>query len=585
MIEKSLFSFCGKTKKYITQAVLVNCVRLIANIIFSFMFASLLSSYLIHVDVFKKSVAIPVIIITLIVRRICIIIASKKNALVVYEVKNNLRTAIYKKVMDMGSLYQEKLTTQEIVHLGVEGVEQLESYFGLYLTQFYYSFASTVILFFVLLPINVYVAVVLLILSPVIPGFLLLILKIVKNVQKKYWSKYADVGNLFLDSLQGLTTLKVFKADKHRADELDSMAEGFRKETMRVLSMQLNSIMIIDWIAYGGACAGIVVALFQFLNSNLSIYEFVVVILLIADFFVPMRLLTSYFHIAMTGVSASEKMLEFLNSESKFEYGNNEFVQNSDIVIDNMDYFYADKTHALKGINAEFKNGNLTALVGESGCGKSTMASLISAEYVPDRNKILYGGLDIFSMKKGEINKNIIRITHDGHIFEGSVRSNLLMGNPKATEDEMISILDKVRLWDVFSAQNGLDTEVLSQGKNLSGGQAQRLSLARALLHDAQVYIFDEATSNIDVDSEEIILKIIEEISRHKTVIYISHRLKSLKNADKIYVMEKGRIVDSGNHNELMTREGIYKNLYEKQDRLENIRKNITKNEMSKEVI
>lgn len=583
MIEKSLFSFCGKTKKYITQAVMINCFRLVANIVFSFMFASLLSSLITGKDVFSKTICIISIIVSLVIRRICIVLASKKNALVVYEVKNNLRSAIYKKVLEMGSLYQERLTTQELVHLGVEGVEQLESYFGLYLTQFYYSFASTIILFFVLLPINIYVAIVLLVLSPIIPLFLLLILKIVKNVQKKYWSKYADVGNLFLDSLQGLTTLKVFKADKYRADELDSMAEGFRKETMRVLSMQLNSIMIIDWIAYGGACAGIVVALFQFMYSNLSIYQFIVVILLIADFFVPMRLLTSYFHIAMTGVSASEKMLDFLNTSDGIEYGRNSFVKNSDIIIDGMDYSYADGTCALKNINIEFKNKCMTALVGESGCGKSTMASLISGEYIPPKNKILYGGYDLYSMKQGEINKNIIRITHDGHVFEGSVQSNLLMGNTSATDAEMIDILNKVRLWEVFSQHNGLETEILSQGKNLSGGQAQRLSLARALLHDAEVYIFDEATSNIDVESEEIILRIIEEISKSKTVIYISHRLKSLKNADKIYVMDKGRIVDFGNHKSLMEKEGIYKELYNKQDRLEN--RNKIHNHNEKEVI
>lgn len=572
MIEKSLFQFCGKSKKYIFQTVFINCIRLVANIVFSFAFASIMTELITGSSVIEVKYATVLIVLSLIVRQLCIKVASDRSGRVVREVKHNLRSSIYRKVLSMGSLYQEKLTTQEIVHLGVEGVEQLESYFGLYLPQFYYCFASTIILFAVILPINVKIAAVLLILSPVIPGLLVLILKMVKKVQKRYWSKYADVGNLFLDSLQGLTTLKVFRADEHRGEELDEMAEGFRKETMKVLSMQLNSIMVIDWVGYGGAVAGVITALIQFSNNAINIYEMVVVLLLIADFFVPMRQLTSFFHVAMTGVTASEKMLDFLNSEDGIEYGKEEYPVNSSIEVENMDYYYGDKTHALKNINMTFEAGKMTALVGPSGCGKSTLASLIAGEYIPPKNSILYGGKDIFSMKKGEINKNVARITHDGHVFMGTVRSNLLLGNPEAEDAELIDILKKVSLWEVFSQMDGLDTEVLSQGKNLSGGQAQRLSLARALLHNAQVYIFDEATSNIDIESEEIILGIIEEISKKKTVIYISHRLQSVKNADRIYVMEHGNLIQEGIHETLINEDGMYRNLYKGQEELEKYR-------------
>ncbi|MBC2576613.1 ABC transporter ATP-binding protein/permease [Peptostreptococcus canis] len=573
MVEKALFQFCGNTRKYIGQAVFINCIRLLANILFSFMFASVLSYFILNKYIFDLKLSFGLILLSLIVRQVCIRLASQKNSLVIHEVKHNLRKAIYEKVLSMGTLYQEKLTTQEIVHLGVEGVEQLENYFGAYLTQFYYSFISTFILFLVIAPINIWVAVVLLVLAPMIPLFLLLILKIVKGVQKKYWSKYADVGNLFLDSLQGLTTLKVFKADGYRAKELDEMAEGFRKETMKVLSMQLNSIMIIDWIAYGGAAAGVIVALNQFVTGNISDYQLIAIFLLIADFFVPMRTLTALFHIAMTGVTASEKMLEFLNESEDVEYGEEVYEKNSDIVIRDMDYFYQDGTHALKNLNMKFLSGEMTALVGPSGCGKSTLASVIASEYRQPKNSIYYGSKEVFSLAKGEISKNIIRITHDGHIFQGTVRSNLILGNDKATEKEMIEVLEKVSLWEVFSKLDGLDTEVLSQGKNLSGGQAQRLSLARALLHDAQVYIFDEATSNIDVESEEVIIKIIEEISKKKTVIYISHRLQSVVNADNIYVLKKGEIVESGKHDELMKLKGHYESLFSRQEELESYRK------------
>nr|WP_314276369.1 ABC transporter ATP-binding protein/permease [uncultured Peptostreptococcus sp.] len=572
MVEKDLFQFCGNTKRYIIEAVLINCIRLVANITFSFMFASVLANFITGVYVFDPKLSYPLIALSLLVRQICIRTVTRKNNLVVYEVKQNLRKAIYSKVLSLGSLYQEKMTTQEIVHLGVEGVEQLENYYGSYLTQFYYSFISTFVLFLVIAPINFKIAIVLLVLAPIIPLFLLLILKIVKNVQKKYWSKYADVGNLFLDSLQGLTTLKVFRADEARGKELDEMSEGFRKETMRVLSMQLNSIMIIDWIAYGGAVAGIVVALNEFVALHIDIYQIILVLLLIADFFVPMRTLTSLFHVAMTGVTASEKMLDFLNEDTNIENGSHTFEKNSPINVRAMNYYYPDGTHALKDINMTFEPGSLTALVGPSGCGKSTLACLLAGEYRHPDQAIYYGSYESRDLAKGEISKNVIRVTHDGHIFQGTVRSNLYLGNSQASDQDYIDVLKIVNLWDLFSNMEGLDTPILAQGKNLSGGQAQRLSLARALLHDAEVYIFDEATSNIDIESEQVIIDIIEEISKKKTVIYISHRLASIVKADKIYVIKKGQLVEEGRHSELMTAKGQYESLFSQQEELESYR-------------
>lgn len=572
MVEKDLFQFCGNTKRYIIEAVLINCIRLGANITFSFMFASVLAHFITGVYVFDPKISYILIALSLLVRQICIRAVTRKNNLVVYEVKQNLRKAIYSKVLSLGSLYQEKMTTQEIVHLGVEGVEQLENYFGSYLTQFYYSFISTFVLFLVIAPINFKIAIVLLVLAPIIPLFLLLILKIVKNVQKKYWSKYADVGNLFLDSLQGLTTLKVFKADEARGKELDEMSEGFRKETMKVLSMQLNSIMIIDWIAYGGAVAGIIVALNEFVALNINIYQIILVLLLIADFFVPMRTLTSLFHVAMTGVTASEKMLDFLNEDTNIENGSHTFEKNAPINVKAMNYYYPDGTHALKDINMSFEPGSMTALVGPSGCGKSTLACLLAGEYRHPDQAIYYGSYESRDLAKGEISKNVVRVTHDGHIFQGTVRSNLYLGNSQAGDQDYIDVLKIVNLWDLFSKMEGLDTPILAQGKNLSGGQAQRLSLARALLHDAEVYIFDEATSNIDIESEQVIVKVIEEISKKKTVIYISHRLASIVKADKIYVMKKGQLVEQGQHQELMAAKGQYESLFSQQQELESYR-------------
>lgn len=573
LIDKALFRFIGNTRKYIFQAVAINCIKLIANIVFAYSFASILAYFIKGIFIIKFETSIIAIVVSLLVRQLCIRYASRKNSLVIYEVKQNLRQAIYEKVLSMGTLYQEEMTTQEIVHLGVEGVEQLENYYGSYLTQFYYSFVSTLILVAAIYPLNSWVAGALLLASPLIPGFLYIILIIVKNVQKKYWSKYADVGNLFLDSLQGLTTLKVFKADEARGRELDEISEGFRKQTMKVLSMQLNSIMIIDWFAYGGAVLATAVALIQYNVGNIFIYQLIVILLLIADFFVPMRTLTGFFHIAMTGVTAGERMLEFLDKDNYEERGIEEYPKGTTIELKNMNFTYPDGGQILKNINMEFESGKMTALVGESGCGKSTLACVIAGEYRQPSNSIFLGDKDILSIDKSEINKNIIRITHDGHVFQGTVRSNLLLGNYEATDEKLVDILKNVRLWEVFEQMEGLDTEILSQGKNLSGGQAQRLSLARALIYDAEVYIFDEATSNIDIESEEIITGIIEEISKRKTVIYISHRLRSIVNADNIYVMEKGELIEEGTHKELMDKKGKYKFLFNQQSELERFSK------------
>lgn len=572
MVDRALLGFIGNTRKYIYQAVGFKCLNLIANIVFSYNFASILIYFLKGIFIIKFEISIFMIVVSLAVRQYCIRKVSMKNSLVVYEVKQNLRQEVYEKVLSMGTLFQEEMTTQEIVHLGVEGVEQLENYYGSYLTQFYYSFASAIILVVVMYPLNMWVALALLGASPLIPGFLYVILVMVKNVQRKYWSKYADVGNLFLDSLQGLTTLKVFKADEDRGTELDEMSEGFRKQTMKLLSMQLNTIMIIDWFAYGGSVLAILVALIQFKVGNIYSYELVVILLLIAEFFVPMRTLTGMFHVAMTGVTAGEKMLDFLYSDELVKRGNEKYPINAKIELKNMDFSYPDGECALKGVNMEFAPGEMVAIIGESGSGKSTLASVIAGEYRQPSGSIFIDNKDILEIDAYELNKNIIRITHDGHVFQGSVRENLLIGNFKATDDELISILEKVRLWDLFEQMDGLDTKILSQGKNISGGQAQRLSLARALIYDAEVYIFDEATSNIDVESEQIITDIIKSISKKKTVIYISHRLKSVENIQKIYVLEKGLLIESGNHCELMELGGKYRFLYDKQDELERFR-------------
>lgn len=573
MIEKQLYHFCGETKKYIKQSVFLSCYRLIAGIAFSYLFASLLSDLIEKKASPNLLLVLGLLLVIILLKQFCTRAIAKKLALLVAEVKGNLRKSIYQKVLRLGISYQEMFQTQEIIHLAVDGVEQLENYFGAYLTQLYYSFASSIILFVLVAPWNLTVAFLLLGMALSIPLTLQLLLKLVKKTQKKYWSKYASVGNLFLDSLQGLTTLKMYGADAKRQEEIDELSQGFRLQTMKVLKMQLSSIALINWIAYGGSALSIVLLISSYRSGNLSLFGMLFLFLLAPEFFIPMRTLTAVFHVAMTGVAAGEKMMHFLQKEDLGQEGEESYPIGGEIEVRNLVYHYSDGTKALDGLNMSFPKQSLYAIVGHSGCGKSTLASLLAGEMQTEKEQIYIADSDICSLGLGELSRHIIRITHEGHIFSGSVRENLAMGNPEVKDEEMIAVLEQVSMWDFLKTKEGLDTSLLSQGKNISGGQAQRISLARALLHDAEVYVFDEASSNVDIESEEIILSVIYALAKKKKVIYISHRLPSIKEADHIFVMEKGKVIEEGNHRSLMEAKGSYQKMYQEQEDLERFTK------------
>jgi len=487
----------------------------------------------------------------------------------VVDVKRNLRKIIFEKTLKLGLAYSQLFKTQELIHLSVDNVEQLEVYFGGFLTQFYYCIVSSFILFFSIAYFNLKIAFILLGFSLAIPLSLYIILNKVKKVQKKYFAKYMNVGTLFLDSLQGLTTLKIYGTDEKREEEIAKMSEEFRIETMRVLKMQLLSIAVINWIIYAGTILAIVTSVKLFLNGSLGLFPMLFIFMLAPEFFIPMRTLTSLFHVAMTGVSAAENIISFVDSPERNNNGNKEFKNENEIKVSKLNFSYPDGTQSLKDIDMSFKKGNLTAVVGHSGCGKSTLVSVLSGELKSKENEIFVDDIDIQNIKIEDKIKNILKITHDSHIFSGTVRENLTMANENLSDETMIEVLKKVKLWDIFSKNKGLDTSLESQGKNLSGGQAQRVALARALLYDASVYIFDEATSNIDIESEEIILNIIYSLSKEKTVIYISHRLPAIKNADCIYVMDKGKIIESGEYIKLYAKKGLYYEMYRHQEELE----------------
>ena len=565
MIDKRLYNFSGNIKKYISITTFLSCVKLIANIFFYFIFAFLLVSLINKDFSFSYSYIIISILIIVFVRQFSTIKVAHMLGNLVVDVKRNLRKLIFEKTLKLGLAYSQLFKTQELIHLSVDNVEQLEVYFGGFLTQFYYCIVSSFILFFSIAYFNLKIAFILLGFSLAIPLSLYIILNKVKKIQKKYFAKYMNVGTLFLDSLQGLTTLKIYGTDEKREEEIAKMSEEFRIETMRVLKMQLLSIAVINWIIYAGTILAIVTSVKLFLNGSLGLFPMLFIFMLAPEFFIPMRTLTSLFHVAMTGVSAAENIISFVDSPERNINGNKEFKNENEIKISRLNFSYPDGTQSLKDIDMSFKKGNLTAVVGHSGCGKSTLVSVLSGELKSKENEIFVDDIDIQNIKIEDKIKNILKITHDSHIFSGTVRENLSMANENLSDETMIEVLKKVKLWGVLS----LDTILESQGKNLSGGQAQRVALARALLYDASVYIFDEATSNIDIESEEIILNIIYSLSKEKTVIYISHRLPAIKNADCIYVMDKGKVIESGKHIKLYAKKGLYYEMYKHQEELE----------------
>ncbi|WYW08119.1 ABC transporter ATP-binding protein/permease [Fusobacterium nucleatum] len=565
MIDKRLYNFSGNIKEYISITTFLSCVKLIANIFFYFIFAFLLVSLINKDFSFSYSYIIISILIIVFVRQFSTIKISHMLGNLVVDVKRNLRKLIFEKTLKLGLAYSQLFKTQELIHLSVDNVEQLEVYFGGFLTQFYYCIVSSFILFFSIAYFNLKIAFILLGFSLAIPLSLYIILNKVKKIQKKYFAKYMNVGTLFLDSLQGLTTLKIYGTDEKREEEIAKMSEEFRIETMRVLKMQLLSIAVINWIIYAGTILAIVTSVKLFLNGSLGLFPMLFIFMLAPEFFIPMRTLTSLFHVAMTGVSAAENIISFVDSPERNINGNKEFKNENEIKVSKLNFSYPDGTQSLKDIDMTFKKGNLTAVVGHSGCGKSTLVSVLSGELKSKENEIFVDDIDIQNIKIEDKIKNILKITHDSHIFSGTVRENLSMANENLSDETMIEVLKKVKLWGVLS----LDTILESQGKNLSGGQTQRVALARALLYDASVYIFDEATSNIDIESEEIILNIIYSLSKEKTVIYISHRLPAIKNSDCIYVMDKGKVIESGKHIKLYAKKGLYYEMYKHQEELE----------------
>lgn len=569
MMDKRLIGTVKESKKYIAGNVITQWISLIANIAMMTAITVLLSA------VFTDNISENLILVTavtaglaVIIRAVCSMVSSKMSYLSSKEVKRVLREKIYRKLLKLGASYNEQIKTSEVVQVAVEGVDQLETYFGAYLPQFFYAMLAPLTLFIYICFINVASAIVLLVCVPMIPVAIALVQTWAKKLLSRYWNQYTALGDTFLENLQGLTTLKIYKSDAYKNDVMNEEAEKFRKITMKVLTMQLNSVTIMDVIAYGGAALGVIMAVTQYIGGAVSLQGAMLIILLSADFFIPMRQLGSFFHIAMNGMAASEKIFRLLELPENDNSGCE--CPKGDIVCENLSFSYNSEREILHGINFEFPKDSFTALVGESGCGKSTIASILTGKNKSYGGRIKIGNEDFREISEKSLMEHITYISNKSYLFKGTVRDNLLIGKPTAVDKELWTVLERVRLSDFIKSENGLDTVIAEKGGNLSGGQCQRLALARALLHDSEIYIFDEATSNIDIDSENDIMKEIKTLAKEKTVILISHRLANVTDADRIYVIDVGNITESGTHSVLLSKNGDYARLWNAQQSLEN---------------
>ena len=572
MINKRLIGAVPESKKYIAGNVALQWCSLCANIAMMSAVTALLAALYAGSMTQSKIVTTAVIALAAVaVRYGCTVGASRMGYLSSKAVKKTLRGAIYDKLLCLGASYSEQVKTSEVVQVAVEGVDQLETYFGAYLPQFFYAMLAPLTLFVVLCFVSVPAAVVLLVCVPLIPIAIAAVQTWAKKLLSKYWGQYTALGDTFLENLQGLTTLKIYQADAFKNDEMNVEAEKFRKITMKVLTMQLNSVTLMDLMAYGGAGLGIISAASAFAKGQLSLTSALTILLLAADFFLPLRLLGSYFHIAMNGAASAEKIFRLLSAQEPEDGEKTADPADSTLALEHVTFGYEKERTILHDVSLTIPQGSFVSLVGESGCGKSTIAAILSGARTATEGEVTLGGIPVSEWKQADRLRLLTLVPHNAAIFKGTVEANLRMARPDAAEAELWAALEQVNLADFCRSQSGLATALHEGGSNLSGGQRQRLAMARALLHDSPIYVFDEATSNVDAESENDIMKAIRSLAGKKTVILISHRLANVVDSDCIYVLEAGRIAEQGTHHDLLAAQGVYSRLYNAQKQLEDL--------------
>ena len=572
MINKKLLSFDRSALRYVGLNVLLQWLGMLCNVVLVMTVARLLGS------VFDGTLTgtalwqgMLLCLVTVPVRYGLTLAASGMSDRASKDVKRTLRSKIYEKLTRLGPGYSEKVATSEVVMLASEGVEQIDTYFAKYLPQLFYSLLAPVTLFVLLVGVHARSAIILLCCVPLIPMSIVAVQKFARKLLDKYWGEYTTLGDSFLENIQGLTTLKIYQADGWKHEQMNAQAERFRKITMKVLTMQLNSVTLMDLMAYGGAGLGIISAASAFAAGSLSLTGALTVILLAADFFLPLRLLGSYFHIAMNGAASAEKIFRLLAEEEPADGSRTADPAHAELKLEHVTFGYEKDRTILKDVSLTVPQGSFVSLVGESGCGKSTIAAILSGSRTVSEGRVTLGGIPVEQLARAQRMQLLTLVPHNAAIFKGTVEANLRMAKPDAAEEQLWAALEQVNLADFCRSQNGLATALHEGGSNLSGGQRQRLAMARALLHDSPIYVFDEATSNVDAESENDIMKAVHSLAGHKTVILISHRLANVVKSDCIYVMDKGRIAQQGTHAELLAADGPYSRLYNAQKQLETL--------------
>ena len=566
MMDKRLLRLVPQAMRHVLLTVLAQWVGLLGNVAMVWVIAQALA-VLVTGGMLSQSL-LSMLALGIVARVVATRLSARESFAASQDVKRVLRRRIYEKLLVLGPNYSEVIPTAEVVQLSVEGCEQLETYFGQYLPQLFYSVLAPVTLFFVVAPLCLPSAVVLLVCVPLIPVVIVLVQKVAKRILGKYWDQYAELGDSFLENLQGLTTLKIYQADEARHRAMNEEAEHFRVVTMKVLSMQLNSIIVMDIVALGGAVAGMAVALFATATGAVDLFGCLFIILVSADFFLPMRQLGSFFHVAMNGIAASEKIFRLLaipEPEPRPLLANS----GDHFRLSHVTFGYEPERPVLFDVSLDVPACGLTAIVGESGSGKSTIAALMSGRRDGYEGDVLLGGKQVREIDRASLAHHATVVGLQAHLFAGALRENLLMAAPEASDDELWRALEFARLDQFVREQGGLDMRLEQNGENLSGGQRQRLALARAVLANSAVYVFDEATSNVDVESEEAIMAAVRELARTRAVVVISHRLANAVAAQRIYVLEHGHVVGEGTHEELLAGCGEYRQLWETQQVLE----------------
>ena len=571
MIDKQLLRLLGNNKKYIFYTVSLMIIGLLANICIT---ASICQAIYRAANYNPQNDSIGIFLIPALPALIGIAIryfttrfSGNLKDLLSRKVKKEIREKLYDKILRLGIRSTDDMSMAGLTQVSMEGIEQLDLYYSSYIPQFFYAILAPVILFVVTVWIDWQVAFVLLACVPLIPISIIAVSRYAKKIFAKYWDKYTSMGDSFLDSVQGLRELKIFKADEAQHIKMNQNAEEFRKITMKVLVMQLASTTIMDLVAYGGAGIGISVAVMGVINRGLSPITALFLILVAVDFFLPLRAFGSAFHIAMNGASAGRKILSLLEQPDPI-WGEEE-ATGTEIKMEDVTFSYDGKRDVLKNIHMTFAKTGMTSIVGASGCGKSTVVGLLCGSFHPQTGNITVGGKAIETLSRDNYYRHIAVVSYNTYIFNETVRANFMLANKDVTEDKIFEALQKVNLAEFIQQNGGLDKTISEDASNLSGGQKQRLALAINMVADKDVYIFDEATSNIDIESEAVIMKNIKALSKEKSVIVISHRLANVVPSDCIYYMESGEIVEFGTHNQLMQKMDRYAQLYTTQMQLE----------------